>query len=143
MSTEPINWEERAKAAESAAAQLQGKITNLSTSLDQARSALETAERRRAIDTALAQAHTIDLDAARLLTEAALAEGKSSDIPKAVADLRKAKPFLFRPAPPQASAMSAAPRPAPTDELARIADQARQTGDKRALLHYLRARRNT
>ncbi len=73
------------------------------------------------------------------MTEASLAQSTTPDIPKAIADLKKNKPFLFRPARPQASAMSAAGKPAPQDELTQIADHARATGDKRALLQYLRA----
>jgi hypothetical protein len=130
----PSDWQERALAAEAATAQLQTKLDELTTTLAQT-------ERRRQIDVELAHAQTIDIEAARLLTESALAQSKSPDIPKAIADLKKHKPFLFRPARPQVSAMSAAGKPAPQDELTQIADHARATGDKRALLQYLRARR--
>lgn len=125
----PPDWQQRALAAES-------KLDELTTTLAQS-------ERRRQIDVELAHAQTIDIEAARLLTEAALAQSKSPDIPKAIADLKKHKPFLFRPARPPASSMSAAGKPTSQVELTQIADHARATGDKRALLQYLRARRAT
>jgi hypothetical protein len=134
-------WEQRAIAAEAAATQLETKIEELTTTLTQAREAIDASERRRQIDLELAQSETIDIETARLLTETAVAQMKQPDIAKAVGDLKKHKPFLFRPARRPASAMSASGKPAPADELAQIAEEARQSGDKRALLKYLRARR--
>jgi hypothetical protein len=135
------NLEQRAIAAEVAATQLQTKIDELTKTLGQAREAIDASERRRQIDLELQQSETIDMETARLLTETAVARMKQPDIAKAVADLKKHKPFLFRPARKPASAMSATGKPAPVDELSQIAEEARQTGDKRALLKYLRARR--
>ena len=143
MSTETPtpNWEQRAKAAEASAAQLQGKLEEAATTLAQTREALGASERRREIDLELVRSQAVDVEAARLLTEAAVAQMKEPDVVKAIGELKKRKPFLFRPARPQASAMTASAKPAPSDELTQIAEQARQTGDKRALLQYLRARR--
>jgi hypothetical protein len=143
MSTESTipNWEQRALAAEAASGQLESKLEEMATTLAQARDALDASERRRRIDLELVQSEAVDIETARLLTEAAVAQMKAPDVARAVADLRKRKPFLFRPARKQASAMNAAGRPAPVDELSQIAEQARTTGDKRALLQYLRARR--
>ena len=140
MSDTP-DWQQRALAAESTTTQLQSKLDELTASLAQAQQAATTSERRREIDAQLTQAQAIDLESTRLLTEAAIAQSPAPDIPKAIADLKKRKSFLFRPARPQASAMSATGKPAPHDELAQIAEHARTTGDKRALLQYLRARR--
>src|SRR5262245_30667560 len=140
MSTEPSNWEQRAKAAEAGSAELQTKLEELTSTLAQTREALDASERRRAIDVELAQSEVIDIEAARLLTDAALAQMKEPDVTKAISDLKKRKPFLFRPPRKPASSMSAAGKPA-RNELEEIAEQARQTGDKRALLQYLRARR--
>jgi hypothetical protein len=140
MSTEPTNWEQRAKAAEAASTELQNKLEEAASTLARTREALGASERRRAIDVELAQSEVIDIEAARLLTDAALAQMKEPDVARAIADLKKRKPFLFRPARRPASSMSAAGKPA-HNELDQIAEQARQTGDKRALLQYLRARR--
>src|SRR5262249_48817207 len=118
------------------------KIDELTRTLGQAREAVDASERRRQIDLELQQSETIDIETARLLTETAVAQMKQPDIAKAVADLRKHKPFLFRPARRPASAMSATGKPAQVGELSQIAEQARQTGDKRALLKYLQARRS-
>lgn len=143
MSAEPStpNWEQRAKAAEASTAQLETRLEELTSTLSQTREALDASERQRAIDVALASSEVIDIEAARLLTDAALAQMKEPDVAKAIADLKKRKPFLFRPARKPPSSMSPAGKPAPRNELEEIAEQARQTGDKRALLHYLRARR--
>jgi hypothetical protein len=138
MPDDTKNWEQRATAAEA-------KLDELNATLAQTREALDASERRRTIDGELAQSEALDLETARLLTEAAVAQMGQPDIAKAVADLKKRKPFLFRPRHPHrpaASAMSPTDKPARTDELAQIAEQARTTGDKRALLQYLRARRN-
>jgi hypothetical protein len=82
----------------------------------------------------------VDIETARLHTEAAVAQMSAPDVAKAVADLKKRKPFLFR-GKRAVSGMSAGAKPAPVDELSRIAEEARASGDKRALLKYLRARR--
>lgn len=75
----------------------------------------------------------------------ALQHDMDADIQAAVADLKQRKPALFLPtrSPPPSSpaysAMSASPD-AP-DPARLLADQARQSGDRRLLLRYLRARR--
>ena len=127
------NWEERATAAEARAKELETKVTELSESLT-------SVERKRQIDMELVQAEAVDLEAARMLTEAAVAQMSAPDVIKAVADLKKRKPFLFRPR-RTTSGMSAAVKDAGS-ELVEIADHARATGDRRALLQYLRSKRN-
>jgi hypothetical protein len=104
-------------------AALQSRIDDLERTLTEARASLDAVERRHAIDLALLEADAADLESARLLTEVAVAAMPARDIKAAVADLRARKPFLFR-----SDADSAA-------------DEAARTGDRRALLRYLRARR--
>jgi len=116
---------------------LQSRITELERTLD-------SVERRHAIDLALIEAETVDLESARLLTEVAIAGMTDGDVKSAVADLRKRKPFLFRQrasTSPSAGAMSATPprRAVPATDTA--SEDAARTGDRRALLRYLRARR--
>jgi len=132
---------ERARIAEARAAELE-------RSLAEAREALDAVERRHRIDSALIEADAIDLDTARLLTEMAVASMPDADIAAAIADLQRDKPFLFRPvmhrrAAPTTSAAGAslpAPPPDPAHDAAR---EAVATGNRRALLRYLRARRAT
>lgn len=124
----------RAEAAEARAAQLERQLA-------ETRETLDAAERRRAISEGLAQAQALDLETAALLTEAAVAQMAEADVGAAIADLKRRKPFLFRQA-PRPGAMSPAPRAAaPRDTLADAASAARDSGDRRALLEYLRLRR--
>lgn len=119
--------------------ELEQQLTGLTAELAQAREALDAAERRHAIERELIRAKAIDLETAALLTETAIQNMDDADVANAVAELRRAKPFLFR----NASAGSAATTPIDdgNGELTRAADAARETGDRRALIRYLRLRR--
>jgi hypothetical protein len=125
---------------------LQSRIDDLERTLTEARASLDAVERRHAIDLALLEADAADLESARLLTEVAVTAMPTRDIKAAVADLRARKPFLFRAranSNPPAAAMSSAPsaRSALRSDADSAADEAARTGDRRALLRYLRARR--
>ncbi|MBL0928434.1 MAG: hypothetical protein IBJ11_12415 [Phycisphaerales bacterium] len=131
-----------------AAAELEDKVRALEASLAQARAALDAAERRHRIDLELIEADASDLEAARLLTEAAVAAMPEADVKAAVADLRARRPYLFRPRAGglwRANATRAAGPPEPAEPAghspADLARAAALTGDRRALLRYLRARR--
>lgn len=103
-----------------------------------AREALGASERRRQIERALSEADTLDVEAAALLTEAAVASMSEPDVPAAVADLQRTRPHLFRQRTSLGGAMSEhIDPPGAIDQAARAAG----TGDKRALLRYLRLRR--
>lgn len=135
----------QAQASAARAAQLEARIASLEADLASARDAIDHAERRHQIDLALIEERAIDLESTRLLTELAVQQMPAKDVRAVVADLRRRKPFLFEPA-PRARAlpgpMSPAPRTSP--ELAAIehaAEEAATTGDRNALLRYLRARR--
>jgi hypothetical protein len=120
---------------------LQARLTQTEQLLAQAREALDASERRRQIERHLLDEHALDLDTAALLTEAAVTAMHPADIRAAVADLKRRKPFLFRPhAPRHAGAMGTA-SPTAADPLHTAAAHARDTGDRRALLSYLRLRR--
>lgn len=109
--------------------------------LDALRAALDAAERRRAIERALIEADVIDLETAMLLADAAVQRTEGpADIAGAVADLRRRKPFLFAQRAPRSAAM--APRSGPPDRLAATREAAASTGDRGALLRYLRQRRS-
>lgn len=141
---------------------LEAKVSELSSTLAQTREALDSAERRHKIDLALVEADTLDLETARLLTELAVQQMDSADITLAISDLKRRKSFLFRapgspnptpPPPPPPSGRSAIrpsgvmgarePAPQPPSPLAGAATEALATGDRAALLRYLRARRAT
>ncbi len=103
------------------------------------KTSLATSERRRTLDRALLEAGAIDLDAAALIA-AAHPDAATTDPAKLVATLKRTKPFLFHPMRTTATAAPITPDPAPLDS---AAAQARTTGDRRSLLHYLRLRRQT
>jgi hypothetical protein len=66
-----------------------------------------------------------------------------TDVGAAVADLKRAKPFLFRPPPPAGarSAAMAGAAPEARADLDDAAGAARESGDRRLLLRYLRLKR--
>lgn len=107
--------------------------------LSQAREALDAAERKRQIERELWQEGAVDVETAAMLTEAAVAGMKPGDVRAAVTELKKRKPFLFRA--PSARGSGVMGGQSPGDGLAEAAAQARDTGDRRALLRYLRLRR--
>jgi len=119
---------------------LEHELATLRDTLAQAREALDHAERRHLIEIELLRADAVDLETARLLAVAAVENAPTTDIPKVVASLRERKPFLFRRIhPPSAMARAVIPT-TPADQ---AAADARATGDRRALLRYLKARRAT
>jgi hypothetical protein len=134
-------------------ASLESKVNELVSTLAQTREALDAAERRHQIDLALVEADAVDLETARLLTELAVSQMDDRDVALAVRDLRQRKPFLFKNAAksdPRAGgarptrhlgAMGARDTTNQPSPLRNFANEAAQTGDRTALLRYLRARR--
>ncbi len=138
---EAIRYRKRAQTAEQQLDDAQQRLKALQTQLEQSRQAVDTLERRRQIDALLTASDAIDLDAARLLTEAALVAMDEPDAARAVDELKRRKPYLFH-ARAAAPAAMAAPLPDAADGPAdRAAEQAAATGNRRDLLRYLRLRR--
>jgi hypothetical protein len=132
-------WRQQAERAQARVEELRRQLAESQRVLEQTRESLDAAERRRQIERLLADADAIDLETATLLTEAAVAGMDEPDAAVAVADLKRRKPFLFRAPGTRGSTMSPVPDEASeADEAARIA---RETGDRRALLSYLRLKR--
>ncbi len=137
---ESIRYRRRAQQAEHKLTELQQMLERSQAELGEARRSLEEAERRRGIDQLLVEADAIDLEAARLLTEAAVAQMDDADVAEVVDDLRRHKPYLFRRT-DSVGAMSPRPRRddgGPADEAAAMA---LASGNRRDLLRYLRLRR--
>lgn len=129
-----LDPEDRVRVLEAELAELRGTVAQL-------RAALDGAERRRRIERELTDGRAVDLETATLLTEAALAGMPEPDVGAAVRDLRKRKPFLFQNGgAARASAMSGSAR-GDDSGLGRAAEEARASGDRAALLKYLRMRR--
>lgn len=136
-----------AAGASNSPEQLESRVAELIETLAQTREALDHAERRHQIDLALIQADAIDLETARLLTEHAVTQMSDRDVARAVRDLKQRKPFLFRASAPGAGgrvptgAMGARAASGPSAQLRASANEAAVSGDRAALLRYLRARR--
>lgn len=144
----PATHNEPADTAQQAASdQLHLALTDARRELDSLRAALDSAERRRAVERALLEADAIDLETATLLTESAVAQKSSAgaptdaDIGAAVTDLRRRKPFLFARRAPRTSTMAPSPTNPNANTLALTRDQA-AAGDRSALLRYLKLRRS-
>lgn len=144
---EAIRYRKRAQEAEGRAGTLEARVRELEATLASARETMDSLERRHEIDLTLMRAEAVDLETSRLLTELTVAEMDEPDVGAAVAELRRRKPFLFRKNAGDrmgsvSAAMSGRARQAGVvDRLEDAADVAARTGDRGALLRYLRARR--
>jgi hypothetical protein len=151
---------ERAEAAEERAESLQARVQELESSLAASRAEVERLGVEREMDAALSGAGVVDAETARLLASAVMERGECSCASEAVEMLRETKPFLFTgdsSAAGSGSAASAAPGPGAgmsgaamsglghgggsLAEALAAAEEAAATGDRRALLRYLRLRR--
>lgn len=142
--SEPVDetntWRERAEAAESQAAELGDRLGAVEAAAEDLRRMVSESERARQIDRELLIAGVVDLDGARSVVEAQM--GGGSTVHEAVARLRERRPQLFAPR-VRGLRATALPAGAPgvADSAGRLAEAARETGDRRLLLRYLRTRR--
>jgi hypothetical protein len=138
-------YRKRAQAAEKQVEELKATLAEREQKLSDAEKSLTQQQRRQQIDHALINAGALDIEMARQLAEAALAQAPEGDITAAIDELKRAKPFLFRQnsASPGSGAMSAADdSPSPRNaQLHRAASSALETGKRSDLLRYLRLRR--
>ncbi len=123
-------------------------VASLEEELELAQARIAELERRLAsesmrteLERQLVDAGAVDLETATVLAERRLAEGGLT-VGEAVSALAQSKGFLFRKPGRSvgASALSGAPARA-KDSLEELAHEARETGDRRAVLKYLRRRR--
>jgi len=140
--SEAIRYRRRAQQAEQSLQEMHRRVAALENSLHESRESIDQLERRRRIDALLVEADAIDLDAARLLTEAAVQQMDEPDVSLAVDDLRRHKPFLFHhDALDGLSAMGPRHDHEGHDPAQSAAANAASTGDRRDLLRYLRLKR--
>lgn len=140
LPTTDLDWRARALKAEARVKELEALAAELAGKLEHAQAAAAAADRKRQLDKTLSDHGAVDLETAALLLESTLSSAAAPDIPAAVADLRRRKPFLFG-STPRASAMSGISAPGADTSLSAAADEARATGDRNALLRYLRMKR--
>ena len=138
---EAIRYRKRAQAAEQEVEALKGRLQDTSVELEQAKQAIEEQERRERINQLLAEADAVDLDVARLLTEAAVEMMEEPDIQGVVEDLRRHKPYLFKKGQLDGGMMPARLRERVDYQAEEAAERAAQSGNRRDLLRYLRLRR--
>lgn len=141
-------WKARAEEAEAKAESLERRVRELEGELASAREAASTAERRAEIDREAGACGAIDAETVAVLAELALGQMDEPDVRGAIEGLKKAKPFLFSRrtggtgAAAVRTAMSAAIEPEGAGAvLGDLAEEARASGDRRALLAYLRGKR--
>jgi hypothetical protein len=141
---ELASWRERASKAEERASAEAAKVRDLEMAMTRSRESLAVAQRSRRIDQELFDEGAIDLETARLLAETAAAKEEGADVAQVVRNLRRRKPFLFRPAGFGGSIASArvqAEPPHARDSIEDASEEARTSGDRMALLRYLRMKR--
>ncbi len=142
--SEEVIWKAKAEEAQGQVAQLEARVAELEGELASANELVRVVERRGEIDRELTAAKAIDLETARLLTEATIAEMDAPDVAVAVRELCDRKPFLFackKPSMQQGVSMGPASVRREDDELETMASRARSSGDRSELLRYLRVRR--
>ncbi len=129
-------WRRRALAAETQLEAVRAALDDTKRALAEARAAIDAGEQARRVERELARARAIDPEAARVLLESS---GPVADVRRAVADLRRSKPFLFEPSPAAGAMGPSSPRGATPLESA--AAGARASGARSDLMRYLRLRR--
>ncbi len=118
---------------------LERGLIELEAKLSEALQRMNAAQQAQALDKELRSAGAIDVETAAALITQNRGAGKQLDIPAQVSALKQSKPFLFR-----SSVAGGVMGPsARRDPLTQLAQHAVATGDKRALLEYLRARRGS
>ena len=143
-----LEWKDRAVEAERELADAQQELKAALEELQTLRDAVAGLEMSREIDQQLVRARAIDLETARLLVQREMERMESPDIARAVGELRRSKPFLFGQGSGSAfigalgSGASAGVSASALNQIDEAAEEARRSGDRRALLRYLRMRRS-
>lgn len=145
---EAAHWKTKAVHAQDLVESLERALASMRSRLEETTAELSRSEQRRAIDQALLESRTIDMDTSRVLIERAMAEPgderRSRDVESVVRDLKRRKPHLFETSRAKVHASGVLEDQEFVSEasLERAAEEAR-TGDRGALLRYLRLRRAT
>lgn len=129
--------------ADTELAALAARVADLEAKLAEREAALAASEMRRSLESALAAAGAVDVEAAALLTLASVEGEDDPDVQEAVERLRVSRPYLFGGSGQGAPAGSAmAPGTGGPASMTSAALEAAATGDRNALLRYLRMRRS-
>lgn len=139
--SEEIAWRTRALQAERELEEAREQVAALEAQLADAESRQVSTARSHEVERALRDAGAIDLETAQLLVEAAMGDEEAPDIEELVGHLRRDKAFLFTKRSAGGPVMSALSEGGSATSLDRALERARKTGDRKALLRYLRMRR--
>ena len=141
---EAIRYRKRAQAAEKELAELRTQLQESQQQSQNVRDRLTQVERRAAIDAQLAEAGAADLQAARLLVNAALGEDDGMEIAAAIQAVRRQRPQLFRAAAAVATSMGPAVHAVDhgSRDIHRAANIARRSGHNADVMHYMNLRRS-
>ncbi len=144
--SEAKKYRKRAQAAEKILEDFKVELAQKNETLQEQQQVIADMQRQRSIDELLVDSEAIDLETTRLLTEMALSEMAEPDVEQAVAQLRQRKPFLFRSTARGAAALSPKAENNQTSlarSMERAAADAHSSGNRTALLRYLRLRRRS
>jgi TolA-binding protein len=139
--SEAIRYRRRAQQAEQQFEQMQRELEQTRQRLAETDAQVMRLERRQRIDQLLAESDTIDMQAARLLTESAIEAMDEPDVESAVEELRRRKPYLFGRATLAGAATMGAEGVIEADAVSTAQQEAVTSGHRRDLLRYLRLRR--
>ena len=142
--SEAKKYRKRAQAAEKILEDLKEELSSKDALLKEHEKTIGALERSSRIDELLLEADTIDLEAARLLTEMAVSELEDEDVEQAVEELRRQKPYLFHRRSRQAGVLSphsGMGEASQNDSLRHAVAEAGATGSRADLLRYLRLKR--
>ena len=137
--------EDEPKSSEGSRAMLE-RIAELERELASTRERLGEAERRGEIDRLLLESGAVDLEIGRVMTEQLIREMRLDDAAEAVEALRRSKPLLFE-RPRGAAGIASSVMTRATENagagpsLESLAAEAAESGGRRELARYLRARR--
>jgi len=140
--TQAIRHRKRAQQAEQQLQEREQALSEAQAALSEKEATIQQLERRQKIDELLGQAEPVDHEAARLLTEQAVAEMAAPDVQQAVSELKRKRPYLFREREAAGGPAMAARSHSLDEPREEAAATAAMSGDRRDLLRYLRLRRS-
>lgn len=149
--TEAIKYRKRAQAAEQQVEELTRQLSRHEQEQSSAQGRLKEALEEKDLTHALVRAGVTDLEAALLLAQKKLkaADGTEQDMNGLIGSLRSERPYLFSNAVEEVAATLAVPTAGARTQshgssgtLLRLAEQARQSNDRKDMQEYLRLRRS-
>lgn len=136
--SEELVWKSRALDAERELEELRVRLLEAESQLEEARGSLEAERREHELEVRLHRAGVVDAETARALVVPRVESGEG--VAAVLSELRRTKPFLFGEGHGARGSIGGVSGGG-IDPAEVAAEQARQSGDRRALLKYLRLRR--